>query len=443
MIEVGKEKGGRERALLVGLELSRDNRWDMDDLLSELSQLARTAGMEVIGRNISRRLKPHPATYIGTGKAEEIGQYCRNEDVEIILFNGDLSPAQLRNLQDATGVMVMDRTELILKIFAQRARTREGRLQIELAQLQFQLPRVAGAWTHLSRQKGGMKGTRDAGEKQVEMDRRIIRSRIHQLEKEVEGVRRQRASQRKRRQQNHIPVISIIGYTNSGKSTLLNSLTDASVLAEDKLFATLDPITRKATLPSGRTVLFSDTVGFIRNLPHNLIDAFRATLEEVRAADLLLEILDVSHRMVWKRRRAVEEVLKELEADTKPMIVALNKVDLVQDQFFMVEVRSRLDGGIPISALKGTGLDELLQAIDDHLDVSRRNYRLLIPQSRQDLVSRLYRDGQVVKIDYHENDIYVEVLIEDRLLGEVRKFLLQGGGGSSREEEGIAGMRRE
>jgi len=390
----------------------------------------------VIGRNISRRLKPHPATYVGTGKAEEIGQYCRDEDVGCILFNGDLSPAQLRNLQDATGVMVMDRTELILKIFAQRARTREGCLQVELAQLQFQLPRVAGAWTHLSRQKGGMKGTRDAGEKQVEVDRRIIRSRIHQLEKEVDGVRRQRAAQRKRRHQNRIPVVSIIGYTNSGKSTLLNSLTDASVLAEDKLFATLDPITRKATLPSGRTVLFSDTVGFIRNLPHNLINAFRATLEEVSSADLLLEVLDISHRMVWKQRKAVEEVLRELKADEKPMIVALNKMDLVRDQFFMVEVRSRLDGGVPISALKQTGLDELLQSIDDHLDGPRRNYRLLIPQSRQDLISRLYRDGQVARIDYHENDIYVEVLIEDRLLGESRKFLLQGGAGKRRDEQG-------
>lgn len=424
MIEVGKEMEKIERALLVGLELSRDNRWDIDDLLAELFQLARTAGMEVVGNDVSRRLKPHPATYIGTGKADEIGRRCRDEDVAIILFNGDLSPAQLRNLQDATGVMVMDRTELILKIFAQRARTREARLQIELAQLHFQLPRVAGAWTHLSRQKGGMKGTRDAGEKQVEVDRRIIRARITQLEKEVDGVRRQREAQRKRRHRSRIPVISIIGYTNSGKSTLLNSLTYASVPAEDKLFATLDPITRKAILPSGRTVLFSDTVGFIRNLPHNLIDAFRATLEEVLEADLLIEVLDLSHRMVWKQQKAVEEVLKELKADEKPMIVALNKMDLVRDKFRLVEVRSRLDGGVPISALKRTGLDELLQAINEQLDGSRLNYRLLIPPSRQDLISRLYRDGQVARIDYHQNEIYVEVLIEDRLLGEARGFLI-------------------
>ena len=442
MIEVGEETGKTERALLVGLELLRDNRWDIDDLLAELSQLARTAGMEVVGSNVSRRLKPNPATYIGTGKAEEIGQLCRDDDVAIILFNGDLSPAQLRNLQDATGVMVMDRTELILKIFAQRARTREACLQIELAQLHFQLPRVAGAWTHLSRQKGGMKGTRDAGEKQVEMDRRIIRTRIHQLEKEVDVVQRQREAQRKRRNRTRIPVVSIIGYTNSGKSTLLNSLTDALVPAEDKLFATLDPITRKATLPSGRTVLFSDTVGFIRNLPHNLIKAFRATLEEVREADLLIEVLDLSHRMVWKQKKAVEEVLKELKADEKPMIVALNKMDLVRDKFLLAEARSRLDGGVPISALKRTGLDELLQVIDDQLDGPRRNYRFLIPQSRQDLISHLYREGQVVRIDYHQNDIYVEVLTEDRLLGGARRFLLEGGGGRRREKQGGVGSSR-
>ena len=271
-----------------------------------------------------------------------------------------------------------------------------------------------------------MKGTRDAGEKQVEMDRRIIRTRIHQLEKEVDVVQRQREAQRKRRNRTRIPVVSIIGYTNSGKSTLLNSLTDALVPAEDKLFATLDPITRKATLPSGRTVLFSDTVGFIRNLPHNLINAFRATLEEVREADLLIEVLDLSHRMVWKQKKAVEEVLKELKADEKPMIVALNKMDLVRDKFLLAEARSRLDGGVPISALKRTGLDELLQAIDDQLDGPRRNYRFLIPQSRQDLISHLYREGQVVRIDYHQNDIYVEVLTEDRLLGGARGFLLQG-----------------
>ena len=424
MIEIKEETEPRRRTLLVGLEILRHDRWEIEDLLDELAQLAETAGLEVAGRDISRRSRPHPATYVGTGKAKEIAVHCRRDNIAVIIFNGDLSPVQLRNLQDLSGVTVQDRTELILEIFAQRARTREARLQIELAQLHYQLPRLTGAWTHLSRQKGGMKGTRDAGEKQVEIDRRMTRARINHLEKEIARVRRHRESQRKQRQQTGIPVISVIGYTNSGKSTLLNALTDASVPAEDRLFATLDPITRKASLPSGRAVLFSDTVGFIRHLPHHLIDAFRATLEEVTQADLLLEVLDISHRMVWEHKRAVESVLKDLTAADKPMVVALNKTDLVDDPFLVREAMAQLEGGVPISALRKAGLSELLQTIDDSLATLRRHHRLLIPQSSPDLVARLHRDGQVVKIDYHKKDVYVEVLIEDHFLGEAREYLL-------------------
>lgn len=424
MIEIKEEMEPRRRVLLVVLETRRDNRWEIEDLLAELSQLSETAGLKVAGVDVSRRSKPHPATYVGTGKAKEIAARCWEDTIDTIIFNGNLSPVQLHNLQDVTGVKVRDRTELILDIFARRARTREARLQIELAQLHYQLPRLAGVWTHLSRQKGGMKGTRDAGEKQVEVDRRITRSRINQLEKEIAKVRRHRVSQRKMRRRTGIPVVSIIGYTNSGKSTLLNSLTEASVPAEDKLFATLDPTTRKAMLPSGRVVLFSDTVGFIRHLPHYLIDAFRATLEEVTQADLLLEVLDISHRMVWERKKAVEAVLKELAADEKPMVVALNKTDLVEDHLLVREAMARLDGGVPISALRKSGLPELLQVIDDHLDTMRRRHHLLIPQSRGDLIARLHRDGQVVKIEYHKKDVHVEVLIEDPILGEAREFIV-------------------
>ncbi len=426
MIEIKKEMEPARRALLLGVELPRADRWEIKDMLTELAQLARTAGLEIIGEDISRRTRPHPATYIGPGKAKELAARCRRDNIAVLVFNGDLSPVQLRNLQDVTGVRVNDRTELILSIFARRARTREARLQIELAQLQYALPRLTGAWAHLSRQKGGMMGTRDAGEKQVEVDRRIARTRIHRLEKEIEKVRLHREAQRKHRIQTGIPVISIIGYTNSGKSTLLNALTEASVPAENRLFATLDPITRKAILPSGRPVLFSDTVGFIRNLPHHLIDSFRATLEEVGEADLLLEVLDISHRMVWERQKAVEAVLRELKADEKPVIVALNKTDRVEDPFLIDEARARLEGGIPISALQQTGLVDLLKAIDAHLESRRSRFRLLIPQSRADLVARLHQDGKVVKVDYHQKDVYVEVMIEDGALGESRAFLIKG-----------------
>jgi GTPase len=296
---------------------------------------------------------------------------------------------------------------------------------VELARLEYLLPRLGGAWRHLSRQKGGMMGTRDAGEKQIELDRRLARDRIHFLKKEMERVRRQRSAQRKLRRQTGIPVVSIIGYTNSGKSTLLNALTAADVRAEDRLFATLDPVTRQAELPSGRKVLFSDTVGFIRNLPHHLIDAFRSTLEEAAEADLLLEVLDISHPRVWERKTVVEEVLRELGADRTPMVVALNKIDREPDPFRVREAAGRIEESIPISARTGENLGLLLAEIDRKLSSGRRSFRLLIPQSRPDLVAALHRDGRVGKIDYHLKDVYLEVLIEERALGDSRSYILE------------------
>jgi GTPase len=425
LIEIEQEISPPRRALLVGLETGREGRWEIEDSLDELSQLARTAGMETVGRAVFKRLKPHPATFIGTGSAQGLAARCREGGVTDIIFNEDLSPAQLRNLEDASGVEVRDRTELILIIFARRAQTREARLQVELARLEYLLPRLGGAWRHLSRQKGGMLGTRDAGEKQIELDRRLARNRIHALKNELEGVRRQRTAQRKHRRQTGVPVVSIIGYTNSGKSTLLNALTAAAVRAEDRLFATLDPVTRQAFLPSGRKVLFSDTVGFIRHLPHHLIESFRATLEEAAEADLLLEVLDISHPRIWERKKVVEDVLKELGADRAPMIVALNKIDLVRDPFLVREVAGRLEEPVLISARAGEGLDRLLEAIDQKLSFGRRNFRLLIPQRRPDLVAALHRDGRVLKIDYHLKDVYLEVRVEERDLGEARDYILK------------------
>lgn len=425
MIEIEQEISPPRRALLVGVETGRDGRWEIEDSLDELSQLARTAGMEEAGRQVFKRLKPHPATFIGTGSARGLAGRCREAGVTEIIFNEDLSPAQLRNLEDAAGVEVRDRTELILVIFARRARTREARLQVELARLEYLLPRLGGAWRHFSRQKGGALGTRDAGEKQIELDRRLARNRIHSLKKEMEAVRRQRSAQRKHRRQTGIPVISIIGYTNSGKSTLLNALTAAAVPAEDRLFATLDPVTRQAELPSGRKVLFSDTVGFIRHLPHHLIDAFRATLEEVAEADLLLEVLDISHPRIRERKAVVDEVLKELGADRTPVVFALNKVDLVRDPFLVRETAGWLEDPFAISARRGEGLDRLREAIDRRLSSGRKNFRFLVPQDRPDLVAALHRDGQVLKIDYHSKDVYLEVILDQRTLGEAAGYVLK------------------
>ncbi len=423
MITIKDPRRTRERALLVGLEFPESNRWLIEDSMDELSRLAETAGVIVVGKNISRRRRPTAATYIGKGKAEEIADYSRREKIEAVIFDDDLSPAQLRNLQDTIGVKVLDRTELILDIFASRARTREAKLQIELAQLAYLLPRLSGKGVILSRLGGGI-GTRGPGETKLEVDRRKIRDRIHQLKKELEKVRRHRSAQSKRRREAEIPVVSIIGYTNSGKSTLLNALTEAEVRVEDKLFATLDPSTRRSTLPSGRRVLFSDTVGFVRKLPHHLIEAFRATLEEVRQADLLLEVLDISHPLILSRKRAVENVLRELAAGEKPRLAVLNKTDLVKDEFLIKESLARIDNSVSISALEQSGLDQLLEKIDRELSVSRRHRRLLIPQQNPELIAALYERGTVLKSDYHQRDVYLEVLIEDRRLGELSKYLL-------------------
>lgn len=423
MIEIKEEMAPSEKALLAGLEFPQSDRWEVHDSLAELSQLAATAGVRVMGESISRRSKPTAATYIGRGKAEEIAARCQEEDIDVVIFDEDLTPAQLRNLQDMIGVKVLDRTELILDIFARRARTREAQLQIELAQLKYLLPRLVGKGVILSRLGGGI-GTRGPGETKLEVDRRRIRERIHQLGKELRGVRRHRELQRKQRKETGLPIISIIGYTNSGKSTLLNALTGAGVFVEDKLFATLDPTTRKAVLPSGREVLFSDTVGFIRKLPHHLVDSFRATLEEVNEADILLEVLDLSQRMIWERKRAVEEVLRELKVESKPLLVALNKIDLVKDRFLLNETRARLEEGVPISALKKRGLESLLQVIDERLASTRRYRRLVIPQSRAELIAWLHKKGQVVKTDYHQNNVYVEVMIEDRWLKNFQEYII-------------------
>ncbi len=424
MIEIEKEAAGRRRVFLVGLQIGRD---PIDDSLAELAALARTAGMEVRGENISRRTSPHPATYVGRGKAEEIRDAAVRDRAATVIFNDELSPGQLKNLRESLGREVLDRTDVILEIFAARARTREARLQIEQARLKYQLPRLSGAWSHLSRQKGGARGTRDAGEKQLEADRRIVRKKIHTLEKDLGNIRRQRGLRRKLRLKAGIPVIAIIGYTNAGKSTLLNALTGAGALVEDKLFATLDPSTRQARLPSGREVLFSDTVGFIRDLPHHLIDSFRATLEEVGEADLLLEVLDASRPRLEERRAAVARVLEELRVSPGRMVTVLNKIDLVDDPFLLQDVRREIPESILISAREEQGMEELLELVDSSLNEAARVRRFLIPQNRPEILARLYREGKVLKTDYHQRNIYAEVLLADRRLGDFKDYLIERG----------------
>lgn len=394
-----------ERALLVGLD--RQGKWAIIDSLKELEQLAETAGAEVLGMTWQKRERPDAALFIGRGKVQELSLLRQEKDANLIIFDDELSPAQQRNLEKLLGVKVLDRAALILDIFAQRARSHEGKLQVELAQLRYTLPRLGGQGLVLSRLGGGI-GTRGPGESKLEVDRRRIRDRINDIAQQIENIKKQRDLHRKRRQTTRIPTISIVGYTNAGKSTLLNTLTSSDVLAENKLFATLDPTTRHIPLPDGQEALLTDTVGFIQKLPHHLIAAFRATLEEVIQADVLLHVIDVSHPQYKEQSQAVFQVLRELNADTKQLITVYNKADKIEDQEFLHNLLLK-DNSIAISALSGAGTDKLLTLIQNVLKQQTVEVRLLLPYSDSHLIAKLYDVATVHSIDYQDDGIYAVI----------------------------------
>lgn len=400
----------REKLVLVGVALSTQEACDAS--LSELEELLNTAGADCVGRLIQSRERFSSATYIGKGKLEELQAMIRGLDADGIVCDDELSPAQLRNLNDILDCKVLDRTLLILDIFAERASTSEGKLQVELAQLRYRASRLTGLGTSLSRQGGGI-GTRGPGEKQLEVDRRVIHQRIGVLKAELAKVVKNRTVQRSKRESENVPVAAIVGYTNAGKSTLLNALTGADIYTQNQLFATLDPTTRKLTLPNKQELLLTDTVGFIHKLPHHLIDAFRSTLEEAKYADMIIHVVDSANADAQLHMQVVYDTLKELQIMDKPIVTVFNKTDKAEADRMLKDVRA--DRQVYISAKTGQGFDSLYCAIQELLLADSIYIQKTLPFSKASLLARVRREGQLIQEEYREDGIYVEAYIPERL----------------------------
>ncbi|MBD9225590.1 MAG: GTPase HflX [Clostridiales bacterium] len=418
-IEQNKE-GVRDYAVLVGLKspvLGRDSA--DEESLTELAALVETAGAESVGMILQSREKPDPHSFIGEGKVEEVKRMVENGQATMVIFDNDLSPSQIRVLTELCGVQVLDRSGLILDIFAQRARTKEGCLQVELAQYQYLLPRLIGMWSHLERQGGtggSPIGTKGPGETQLETDRRHIRRKIDKLKEELEEVRRVRATQRQRRQKNEIPVVAIVGYTNAGKSTLLNAITGAGIPANDRLFDTLDTTTRLLAVSDTLDVVISDTVGFIRKLPHQLVEAFKATLEELEYADLLLHVIDVSNPEWEEQARIVDDLIRELGADSIPCIRVYNKCDVA------FGFQRKEEDAVTLSARTGEGVADLLAAIDKKLDKGTKRVTLHLPYDKAGALDALYREARVESVEYGAT-VDVVAVCTPRIIGQLHQFI--------------------
>lgn len=398
-----------EKALLVTIKLhSEKDNWSLEDLAHELEELTLSTGVEIVD-NISCLIdKPTPNLFIGKGKAEELFLLAQELEVDTVVFSNNLSGTQQRNLEEVIGLKTIDRTQLILDIFAQHARSPEGKMQVELAQLQYLLPRLVGKGIILSRLGGGI-GTRGPGEQKLEIDRRRIRKRIEKLKDDLSHLSLHRQTMRKRRKEKALPMVALVGYTNAGKSTLLNTLTRASQIVESNMFSTLDPLSKSLKLPNGENIIISDTVGFLHNLPHHLIEAFKATLEEVVEADLLLHVLDVSHPKVLEHNKAVLEVLVELGAESKPMVTALNKIDLIDDQVWIARLKEEFINSVPISAKLKENIDILLDEIQKFFASKMELLEIKIPHTRMDLVNLFYREGKVIEIKYQQKGIKIKL----------------------------------
>lgn len=412
MIELSKEI---EKVLLVGVSVEEND--DTEKSLDELEELARTAGAVTVGRVIQNREQIHPATYVGKGKIDEIKELLWETEATGIICDDELSPAQLGNLQDALDTKVMDRTLIILDIFAERASTSEGKIQVELAQLKYRQSRLVGLGKSLSRLGGGI-GTRGPGEKKLEMDRRLIKGRIAQLNRELKEVKRHREVTREQRNRNHLPVVAIVGYTNAGKSTLLNKLTGASVLEEDKLFATLDPTTRGLKLQSKQEILLTDTVGFIRKLPHHLIEAFKSTLEEAKYADIILHVVDASNPQLDEQMHIVYETLRQLEVVNKPIITAFNKQDKADSEMIIRDFKA--DYIVKISAKTGEGLENLLDTVEEVLRQQKVMVESVYPYAEAGKIQLIRKYGELLTEEYREEGIFVKAYVPVEIYGKIQ-----------------------
>lgn len=425
----------QEKALLVGVSIfSEENLLPLEDSLEELELLADTAGVEVLGTVTQNLDTPNPKTFIGSGKVEEVKVLAQELDVDLVIFDNELSPRHQRELEREFGdaLRVIDRTALILDIFAQHAQTSEGSLQVELAQYEYRLPRLTRAWTHLARQAGGGGGRaggvggvglRGPGETQLEVDRRMISRRIDFLKEELEKVRAHRNRYRQRRKKSRIPVVALVGYTNAGKSTLLNKLSSSDVYVADQLFATLDPTTRRVELPGGQTVLFTDTVGFIQKLPTELVAAFRATLEEITEADVLLHVVDITHVNASAQAKSVHETLNDIGAGDIPMVTVFNKIDLLKDTEQAINKLKEFSSTFPISARTGQGIDEMLSAIENELFETYVEIDVLIPYQEGQLISRFHEFGQVNEVENLEGGTHINGMVPRRLVHQFSTFV--------------------
>eukprot|EP00112_Aurelia_sp_Birch-Aquarium-sp1_P006480 Seg17157.1 transcript_id=Seg17157.1/GoldUCD/mRNA.D3Y31 product="GTPase HflX" protein_id=Seg17157.1/GoldUCD/D3Y31 len=429
MFEVREKPEMVERALLVRISFNRREEEEDISLLEELEELVKTLGIGVAELQLAHSRSMHKKYLCGTGKAAEVVEYAKAHECDCIVFDNQLAPSQQREWEELAQICVIDREEVILDIFAQRAQTKEARLQVELARMQYALPRMARMWGHLDREGGGGTGgggaARGMGEQQIEVDRRLARKRIDRNKRELEIVRKQRATRRKDREKFDTPHAAIVGYTNAGKSTLLNRLAGADIMAKDMLFATLDTTTRKIELPDGQTLLLTDTVGFVRNLPHRLVEAFKATLEEAVLADFLIHVLDSGSPEAIKFFETTMHVLGELGAEDKPMITVLNKIDTVEDSTVLASLQDRFPNVVLASAYTGEGMDELMQRCTEMLGdrVRRRTYR--IPQSQAHHMSLLHSEAKVISTEYEGNDILIIAIVPAAISGRLEQFAEQ------------------